>query len=126
MPDIYEAAAACAVRTRARAINHRINRTLTQSRSSPKWMAPAESKRKTAEGREGAGGRGAGILSDGRGRPSLPPTQSRLESHLNCTTEREIIETSDLPICVIISCYMIKRFHLSSPARSRTRAASLN
>ena len=52
MPDIYEAVAACAVRTRARAINHRINRTLTQSRSSPKWMAPAESKRKTVGGRE--------------------------------------------------------------------------
>ena len=59
MPDIYEAAAAaCAVRTRARAINHRINRTLTQSRSSPKWMAPAESKRKTeGGGREGGSGR---------------------------------------------------------------------
>ena len=83
---------------------------LTQSRSSPKWMAPAESKRKTKGGRK----EGAGILSDGRPfLPSFLSTHCRLESHLNCTTEREIIETSDLPICVIISCYMIKRFHLS-------------
>ena len=52
MPDIYEAVAACAVRTRAHAINHRINRTPDSKSFITKWMAPAESKRKTKEGGE--------------------------------------------------------------------------